>query len=179
MIILQWIQEHAGTCNTHWMAQIIIQERHWMLFPGILSWNGQMTLKVKVNYPPQPPPPFSTPAARMSRCLFGENFIIVAQINNNVIITSYFSDKTNFLEIAVKWPNWPWESGSMTLIFNTSREYHMMHVLCKFSDSYSNLWRVIAQTKKSVRTDRERGGWTNIRADIGNNNTTSVWKAKG
>ena len=34
-----------------------------------------------------------------------------------------------------KWPKWPWMSRSMTSSFNTSQEYHRMHVWCKFGDS--------------------------------------------
>ena len=33
------------------------------------------------------------------------------------------------------WPKWPWRSRSMTYIFNSSREYPIMHVCCKFGDS--------------------------------------------
>ena len=40
-----------GTCNTPPQAKISILERCWMQFLGILSQNGQMTLKVKVNDP--------------------------------------------------------------------------------------------------------------------------------
>ena len=41
--------EHVGTCNTPWSAQISIQEHRWKIFLGILRKKGQMTLKVKVN----------------------------------------------------------------------------------------------------------------------------------
>ena len=57
-----------------------------------------------------------------------------------------------------KWPKRHWRSRSMTFIFNTSREYHMMHVWCKFGDPSSNMWRVIVRTRASLRTDRRMGG---------------------
>ena len=47
----------------------------------------------------------------------------------------------------------------MTSIFNISWEYPRMHVWCKFIDSSSNLWRIIVQTSKSLRT----GGLTDRR----------------
>ena len=36
----------------------------------------------------------------------------------------------------------------MTSIFNTSWEYHRMHVWCKFGDCSPSLWRVIARTSQ-------------------------------
>ena len=44
-------QERVGTSNAPWPALISIQERRRTLFLGILRWNGQMTLKVKVSNP--------------------------------------------------------------------------------------------------------------------------------
>ena len=45
----------------------------------------------------------------------------------------------------------------MTPIFNTNREYPMMHVWCKFGDSSSNLWRVIVRTRfTDGQADRRR-----------------------
>ena len=63
-----------------------------MLFPAILSLNGQMTLEGSPT-----PHSLSTPAARMSRCIFGKNLMIVAQIHNSIIITNYCSDKKSQL----------------------------------------------------------------------------------
>ena len=51
-----------------------------------------------------------------------------------------------------KWPKWLWRSRSMTSIFDSFHEYPMMHVWCKFSDSSSNLWRVIVWTRSSLQT---------------------------
>ena len=48
----------------------------------------------------------------------------------------------------------------MTSIFNTSRGYFQMHVLCKFGDSSSKLWWVIIRIRKSWHTDRRMHGWT-------------------
>ena len=43
--------ELVGMCNTPWLAKISIHVWRWMPFLGILSWNGQMTVKVEVNDP--------------------------------------------------------------------------------------------------------------------------------
>ena len=53
---------------------------------------------------------------------------------------------SHFLEFWVKMAQWPRRSRWMTSIFNTSWEYPRMHVWCKFGDSSTNLWRVIART---------------------------------
>ena len=70
--------------------------------------------------------------------------------------------KAEFHRILIqKWPKWPWRSKSMNSIFNIIREYHMMNAWHKFGDSSSNLWRVIVQTRQSLRT----GGRTEGRTD--------------
>ena len=56
-----------------------------------------------------------------------------------------------------KWPRWPWRSMSMTSIFNTSWEYPMKHVWCKFGDSSSNLCYGAGKVK---HTDRITDGRT-------------------
>ena len=61
-------------------------------------------------------------------------------------ITSYRTNKPNFLDSQSKWPKWPWRSRLMTSIFNTSQEYPKIHVWCKFGESSPNLWRVIMRT---------------------------------
>ena len=59
-----------------------------------------------------------------------------------------------------QWPKWPSRSRSITLIFDNSEEYPMMHVWCKFGNSSSNLWGVIMRTRSSLRTDGQTDGWT-------------------
>ena len=49
---------------------------HQPHFPRILNQNGQMTLKVMLN-----DPPFSIPAERITRCIFGANLVVLAQIH--------------------------------------------------------------------------------------------------
>ena len=43
---------------------------------------------------------------------------------------------------------WPWRSRSMTPIFNTTGENPKMHIWCKFDDSTSKPWQVIAWTSQ-------------------------------
>ena len=71
----------------------------------------------------------------------------------------------------------------MTPIFNTNREYTMMHVWCKFGDSSSNK-SVTSYCVDKVKfmdtwidggTDRQTDGWT----DEDNDNTPLAWKTKG
>ena len=100
-------------------------------------------------------------------CKFGDSSPNLWQV---IALTSQISKNSES-----KWPKWTWRPNSMTSIFNTSREYPRMHVWCKFGDSSPNLWRVIAQTRKRLRTDRR----TDRRTDAGNDNTPSAWKAKG
>ena len=63
-------------------------------------------------------------------------------------IASYHADKPYFLESKSKWPKWPWGAMPVTSIFYTNREYHRMHVWCKFGDSSPNLWQVIIRTSQ-------------------------------
>ena len=58
-----------GRCSTPWPS---VQERHWMPFceskwPNDLEGQGQW-------------PPFSIPADNIPECMFGANFVVVAQI---------------------------------------------------------------------------------------------------
>ena len=97
-----------GTCSTPWPAKISIQEQHWMQFleskwwPNVLETQGQW-------------PPFSIPAERIPRCIFGTNLVFLAQI------TSFQADKPIFLEFNFKWPKWTPSSRLMTSIFITSQ----------------------------------------------------------
>ena len=60
-----------------------------------------------------------------------------------------------------QWPKWPWSWRSMISIFNSSWDYPMMHVWCKFGDFSSNLLdelscghaKVYGETDR--RTDRQ------------------------
>ena len=63
-------------------------------------------------------------------------------------MTNYRAKKLIFLNSESKWPKWPWSPRTMTSILNTSLEYSMVHVWCKFGDSCRNLWRLIARKKQ-------------------------------
>ena len=88
-------------------------------------------------------PQISIPAERMPRCIFGANFVILSRIHEKLPSRQ------------AKFPRILSQNGQMTLKvrvndrnFNTSREYHKMHVWCQFGDSSPNLWQVIAQTNR-------------------------------
>ena len=52
---------------------------------------------------------------------------------------------------------WPWRSRSRTLVFNTSQENLKMHIWCKFDDSSSNLFQVIAWTSQISENSESNG----------------------
>ena len=84
--------EHIGTCNTPWKAYISKQKRRWMYFLGILTRNGQMALKVKVNYPHFQYQPRESWDAYLVQMWW----ILLKSIAN------YCTDKPNFLEFLVQ-----------------------------------------------------------------------------
>ena len=86
---------------------------------------------------------YSISVKRISKCIFGANLVILAQIHFKLLHRN-----PNFLEFWVKWPKWPWRWRSMILIFNNSQEYHRMHVWCKFGNFSSNMWWVIVRTSR-------------------------------
>ena len=85
----------------------------------------------------------------------GANWVILAQICDELP-----HGKTEFPRILEsKWPkylegHWQWPP-----ICNTNWQYLMMHVWCKFGCSSSYMWRVIVQTRWSLRTDGRTGHW--------------------
>ena len=147
MIILQLIQEHAGTCNTHWAAHIILQECYFMEF-----WVEMAPIIPHFQHQPHE-----------CQCAYLVK-IWWLKIQNNIIITSYHLDKTNFQEISVKWQKLSIPAESITSC-----------MFCVNLVIHAQVYDELSRRQKSLRT----GGWTDIRTDRGNNNTTSVWKAKG
>ena len=121
-----------GTCSTPWPASISVQGWRWMTFcelnwPNDLEGQGQCL-------------PFSIPAARILRCIFGESSSNPLKVIGRTSQNSQNSES--------KWPKWPWRSRSMTSIFNTSLKYPRMHVWCKFGDCSPNLRWVMTQTSR-------------------------------
>ena len=66
-------------------------------------------------------------------------------------------------------------SRSMSLIFDTSREYPRIHVWCKFGDYSLNLWQGILQTSQSFLSI----GFLQIPSWIFRSNTHNVQPRKG
>ena len=104
--------------NTPWPASISKQEQQWMPFPGILGWNGQRILKVKVN-----DPIFNTNQENV--CIFGANLIIVAQIHYKLLC-----GEANSLEFSTKMAKMTLKVKVNDLYFNSSQGYTRMHVWC-------------------------------------------------
>ena len=171
--------EPSKTCDNYdkstlWrgttLGRISIQERYWASFPGILSRNDRMTLKVKIN-----DPHFQYRRKNSSMhisCKFVDS-------NSNPLQLSYHADKLHFPESWVKMAKWPWRSKPMIPMYHTSCEYHNMRVWFKFGDYSSNLWRVIARKILSLRRDGQTDGLVDKRPDASNDNTPSAWKVKG
>ena len=88
--------------------------------------------------------PFSIPAERIPRCIFGANLVIPAQNHYKLLrgITRCLwilnQNGQNDLEV----------SGSVTPIFNTSPDCPRVYVWCTFVDSSPNLWPVFKRTSR-------------------------------
>ena len=114
-------------------------------FPKILIKNSQIDLEDQGQWPP-----FSIPTGSIAWCMFVANLVILAQIYDDLSCGQ--AECHRILS----------QNGqmSMTPTFNSSWEYPMMHVWCKFSDSSSNMWGSIVRTWWSLRTDRRTDGQT-------------------
>ena len=114
-------------CNTPWIACIIALEQRWMSFtesklPKYFSDQGQWL------------PFFNTNSENPKMHIWCKS-VDSSSYRWKVIV------QTNqiYYDFKSKWPKWPWRSKSKTSIFNTSRDYLIMHVLCKFGYSSPNL----------------------------------------
>ena len=118
-----------------------------------VSWSSE--LKWPNDLDGQGPwPPFSISAEIIQRCILGTNLIILAQIHYKVLCGQFkfprilSHNDQNDLEVEYN-------------IFNSSWDYPMMHVWCKFGEFSSNLLdelscghaKVYGQTDR--RTDRQ------------------------
>ena len=121
---------------------VILAQIHYKLslgqakFPRFYMKVAKMTLKVKVNNPH-----FQYQLRIQDAC-----FVLIWWFKPKSM-KSYHAGKPNFLEFQVTMAKMTLKIRSMTPIFNTSWEYLMMHVWCKFGDFSWNLWRVIVWTR--------------------------------
>ena len=102
----------------------------------------KMTLKVKVN----------EPHFQYQPRVFQITCLMQIWWFQPKSVTSYRTEKFNFLEFWVKWPKWPWGSVSMGRIFNSSREYPNMSPRVKTDIKHWNTLCGLKQIRDTMIT---------------------------